>query len=167
MEVRDIPPQTERPSWHFFAQHDGGTWWKILAWGLATGAIVFVLSSLIERFIAEPLLCRSVDSFSMCSNAGAIAFNIGTVLSAVIGTIGLVKLSTYRPLLIAIVSAATLWGLQGAIHSLAWGEALLWLAGMYAVTYGLFAWILRMHHFPTAFIAAIAIVIAARLVLNA
>ena len=142
-------------------------WWQFLLLGVGVGLAVLSLHFLVERFLVEPLACRSADAFSACSNAGAMSFNIATVLAAVIGTIGLVKLAAYRPLLIAIVAAVTLWNLQGLLGGLAWQEVVGWVSALYAICYSLFSKILRIDSLPIALIATIVVVVAARIVLSA
>ncbi|HYG83683.1 MAG TPA: hypothetical protein VD907_02300 [Verrucomicrobiae bacterium] len=141
--------------------------WKYALVGVVVGGSTLGLALLLREFVVEPWTCGSADAFSMCSNAGALAYNIATVLSAVIGTVFLVKLLAFRPLLIAIASAVTLWGLQGFIGSFVWYEALLWIVGLYALSYWAFGWMLRLHHFPMALLLAVAVVCAARVALSA
>lgn len=141
--------------------------WKFALFGGVVGSAVFGLSWAIREFIIAPLTCRSADAFVMCSGAGALAFNIATVLGIVIGTIVLVKLLAFRPLLVAIAAAISLWGLQAQIGGLSWYEALVWTAGLYTAAYWLYSWASRLYSFIGAFVLCVSLVIVVRFVLSA
>lgn len=138
----------------------------VVFWGAVVGALVMGLQVVLKNFIVEPLFCESIDAFSLCSNGGSIALNSATVIAAVIGTIGLVRMSVYRPLLIALAAGASLWGANAWMGALTWYEMLAWLIVLYALAYGVYAWILRIYNFPIAFVLTIALVIGARVILQ-
>jgi hypothetical protein len=138
----------------------------IIFLGAIIGALVMGLQVLLKDFFVEPVLCQSIDAFSMCANGGSIAMNAATVIIAVIGTIGLVRMSVYRPLLITMAAAASLWGANSWLGGMTWYEMLAWLIVLYAVAYGVYAWVLRIYNFPVAFALVIALVIGSRVILQ-
>jgi hypothetical protein len=138
----------------------------IVFWGAIVGALVMGLQVLLRQFLIEPVLCHSVDAFSMCANGGSIALNSATVLIAIVGTVGLLKMSVYRPLLITLAAAASMWGANTWLGGFTWYEMTVWLVVLYAAAYGAYAWILRVYNFPVALVLTIALVVAARVVLQ-
>lgn len=134
--------------------------------GALVGLGVMGLSFVFREFIVKPWMCGSIDAFALCSNGGSIALNAATVVVGIVGTIILVRMSTYRPLLIAMAAAISLWGANAWLGAMSWYEMTSWLVVMYAAAYGIFAWILRIYNFPLAFALTIACVIAARVVLQ-
>jgi hypothetical protein len=143
-----------------------GTLFGALVMGAIVGALVMGGGVLLEQYFVEPVFCQSADSFTLCANGGSLANNIATVLIGIVGAVGLVKLSVYRPLLVVIAAAATLWNANMWLGALPWFEALAWYAGLYAVAYVAFAWVLRLTNFIGAFVLMIALIVGARLMLQ-
>lgn len=138
----------------------------ILLMGAIVGALVMGSSMLLERYFVEAVFCRSADSFALCANGGSLANNIATVLIGIVGAVGLVKLSVYRPLLVVIAAAVALWNANMWLGALPWYEALGWYIGLYALSYVAFAWILRVTNFVFAFILMIALIVGVRMMLQ-
>lgn len=133
--------------------------------GALAGAFVYGLSLLIERYVPEQFFCGQ-QTAQICDNSAAIAFNGATTLVALLATIALVRISTYRPLLITVAAAAALWGVHVWLGALVWYEMLVWLVVLYALLYTLLAWLLRVYSIVLAAILVIVIVVLARLVVS-
>lgn len=138
----------------------------VLFLGAVVGALVMGGSILLEQYFVEPVFCRSADSFALCADGGNLAYNVATVLVGIVGAVGLVKMSVYRPLLVVIAAAAVMWSANAWLGVLPWYETLAWLAGLYGVVYALFAWVLRITNFVLAFALMIILIVAARLMLQ-
>jgi hypothetical protein len=108
-----------------------------------------------------PVMCGS--GLNSCSGAIDMAGAIATVLGGVVGLLGLVRLSVYRPLLIVLAAAACLWGLSSWVGNLAWFEALSWSVLLYGFAYTAFAWLVRPRPFVPVVIIVIVVVFLARL----
>ena len=127
--------------------------------GAAVGAAMWLLAILVRQVIFVPLFCGDPTN-SMCVGAVDSAGAVATVIAAIIGLMGLVRLSIYRPLLVVLAVAIVLWGLGGWVNSLPWFEALAWAILLYALCYIAFAWLVR----PRAFVAAVVLVVLAVIV---
>lgn len=119
--------------------------WKIAIIGAALGLAYWVLSVFISGYTS------SID----------IAANVATIIVATAGVVILVKMRTSRPLLIALASALSLWGLSSLTDGLIRYEAIAWSLLLYSLAYTLFSWISRYSKVIlviTAIIAAVVIV---------
>lgn len=165
--IEDDQIQQTPPVNAFLVDMTLGTLLGVLILGAVVGALVMGASVLLEQYFVTAVFCRSADSFALCADGGSLAYNIATVLVGIVGAVGLVKMSVYRPLLVVIAAAATLWSANMWLGVLPWPEMLAWLAGLYAITYVLYAWVLRITNFVLAFAILVVLIIAARLVLQA
>lgn len=138
---------------------------RIFLVGSAVGLLVALFSEVIARFFIEPVFCRSADAFAVCANGGTIAFNVALVIISMITVAVLVKLQAYRPLLVALGPAASLWGLNAYIGRLSWLEYGLWMVILFGIAYILFFWLMRARNFAVALIGLIIAVVALRVVL--
>jgi len=132
--------------------------------GLAVGILGWLLDMAIQRFFIEPVFCRNADSFSMCANGGTIAWVIAIIIASAIGLFSLIRINVFRPLLVVLAAAVTLWGVSGWLGPLVWWQALLWHGALFAVAYLLFVWLARAERFPLAFITTIVVILLLRLV---
>lgn len=134
---------------------------QIALLGVGAGAVMWVLTAIIRNVIFVPLFCGD-PSNGLCINAADNAGNIATVLTALIALLGLVRLGVYRPLLIAIAAAVSLWGLGSMVSGLLWFEALAWSVLLYAISYVLFSWLVRLRPFVPALLITIVAVVLIR-----
>lgn len=139
---------------------------RILAVGAGVGFLVWLLTLLIAKGVVEPLFCNSPDQFMICANGGAIASNLAILFGSIAGLIVLARYPVVRPILVVIASAITLWGIGGAVGILHWAEGLAWTVGIAAVAYVAYAWLLRLRSGVLAVLAAIVVVIVARIVMT-
>lgn len=138
---------------------------RVLLVGASVGLLVALLTELVSRFFIEPVFCRSADSFAICANGGTIAYNATLVIVSMIAVGALVKLNVFRPLLVALGAAASLWGMNRYIGGLPVLEYGFWMVLLFALAYLLFFWLMRARNFVVSLVALIAVVIAIRLVL--
>lgn len=139
--------------------------WHIAAVGAALGAAYWALTALIDYFIISPVFCRSAGNTLVCINSVSVSGDIATILVAVIGIALMIRLRIMQPLIIAVASAAVLWGLGGWTNGLAWGEIVAWSALLYGLSYLLFSWISRYTRIVPVLIYIIAIVLTIRIIL--
>ena len=98
-------------------------------------------------------------------NATSIAGNIAAVVTALLAVLALVKMNIAQPVIIAVGSAALLWGLAGWTNGLFWIESIAWAVVLWALSFGLFAWITRYTRMIPAIIVALVIVVIIRIAL--
>ena len=136
--------------------------WQIASVGAALGALYWCLTALIERYIIDPIFCRSVSSALTCLNSTSISGDIATILIAAIGITVILRLYMARPLIIAIAVGASLWGLAMWTNGLMWGEAIAWSMLLYGLAYTLFSWIARYTRVIPVLVVMMLIVVAVR-----
>lgn len=137
----------------------------VMGVGFGVGALVWLLSLLMQVIFVEPVFCRSADSFQACANGGTISIVISTIIANIVGLIALVRLKVYRPLLVVIAAIITVFGLHSWTGGMAWYEATAWYAFVYALAYGLFAWLARMLSFAVTVILMIVIIVLLRVLM--
>lgn len=120
---------------------------RVALLGIGLGVVAWVLSSLLSKFAIEPLFCHDQPATGICANPSDAAGNIALVLLGIAGTLGLVRLGVYRPMLIVIAVSVCLWDLFGWLHGVLWYESLGWAALIFAATYVLFTWLVRPRNF--------------------
>lgn len=134
--------------------------------GIIAGSLAVVLYVVFEKYVFGAVLCRA-QSTSSCTLAPIYATLTAVILGSIAGVAGLAKLRIYRPLLIGIVAGVALWGLHAVVVDFAWYNALLSVAILSGVTYGLFSWLSRIKNFLLAILLMIILTILIRWVLVA
>lgn len=129
--------------------------------GAIVGVAAWLLAAVVRHVILEPLFCGDTTN-SMCVGAASNSGMVALVIASIAGLMGLIRLGAYRPLLIVIAAAITLWGLAGWTSGLSWLEAILWSAILFAISYVVFLWLARIRPFMIAAIVIVAVVVLAR-----
>lgn len=137
---------------------------RVLIVGLFVGLVAWGLSWVIKVVVLDPIFCQATNSFMVCANSNGIAGNLATVFAAVAGLFGLLRLGIFRPLLVAIAGAVTLWGLGTWLVAMTWYESLVWTLVLYGAVYFALVWLTRIRPFVIALIAVVVLVVVARLV---
>lgn len=140
-------------------------WVRVIVIGLAIGFVAWVLTSLLARYVIEPLTCRDVANAAMCLNAVPVAGNVAAIIAGLLGTLVLVRMGIARPIVLAIASAALLWDVAAWTAGLHWFETILWTILLYALSYLLFAWIARYARLWVVLAVSILIVVIIRIAL--
>ncbi len=137
------------------------SWARVVLVGAALGVIVLALSWVIGKFIVDPLLCRG-GNLAACGNSEVLAGNIAAVIAAIAGASALIRLRVYRSILVALAVLISFWGIASLGSGLRWAELAAWMAGLYGLSYLLFAHIFRIRSIFVAVIIAIIAVLALR-----
>lgn len=133
--------------------------------GLLTGLVVWGIGELIIRLIILPVFCTTNSpAFSVCAQGGSLAGNIAMILAGAASLFALVRIHTFRPLLVVLMSIITLWGLNSWVGGLAWYETLAWDVLLFGLCYATFAWLTQIRSFVFALIVCIVVVLAARII---
>lgn len=137
--------------------------------GLIIGLLAPLVGGLLATYFIEPVFCSSADAFSICATGGNFAFNISTILLAVVAIVILARLRVYRPLLIAVATAAALWGLKKYLDGLQPNifEYYIWFGILYALSYLVFFWLLRIRNFAISAVAVLITIVLTQWVLIA
>jgi len=136
--------------------------------GLLTGLGVFVLTWLLQHYFFSPAFCANGGGSSfVCGDDAGAAFMLSTVIGLLVATAVLARSLVYRPLLITVATAATLWGLTSYLPGMALGsfEQALWFMLLFGLGYTLYAWLLRFRHFAIALLLTLVGVVVLRFLL--
>ena len=127
---------------------------------LGVGFSLWLLAWALDALVLSPLICRGGSTPEECATTAGYAEAIATLFVSAGGLVGLVKLRVYRPLLIVVAAAISLWGAvaMASAANPAYVVAII-MAFMYALAYTTFAWINRIRLFWLA--AALLIVLVA------
>lgn len=129
--------------------------------GLVTGIAAWVLGWLFDVSIFHPLLCQ--DAASARCEASPISSEVTALIIATgLGVFLLVRRQIFRPLLVGLAAALTLWGVLANLMSGAWGTGILVTAGLFLVSYLLYAWLARLRSLIVSVIAVVAVLILVR-----
>lgn len=151
MDDQPSSPNTPQPLIDLSAQ----TLLQVALLGAGLGILSWILTQLIRQIVFVPLFCGDPAN-SMCVGATGSAGVIALIATTIAGLLGLVRLGVYRPLLVALASAVSLWGIAIWIGNLLWFEAIAWSIVLYVVSYVVFTWLVR----PRAFVLAVGLVLA-------
>jgi len=137
----------------------------IIGIGLVVGLAYWVTTVLLTRYVVEPLACRDIATAASCVGAIGIAGKIATVLLATLSLLVMIRVSLFRPIIIAVATAVVLWNLSVYTTGLFWAEALAWSIVLYGLSYALFGWIARQMNLVLAIIVAVAVAVMIRIAL--
>lgn len=138
---------------------------SIIIVGMIAGVIAWGLTILLDTYIYKAILCNG-DGVVQCASSYQYASTTAAVIGAAVGLFGLVRLHVFRPLLIVIASFVSLWGLLSLVLPLSWYFEAIAVMGLYAVAFGLFAWLARIKKFYIAIVLVIVVAVVTRLLLN-
>ena len=144
--------QVVRPEWQ--------EWLRIVGYGAFIGVVYYIAMLIFNRYVVEPLTCRTVVDATACVTAPALAGQLVTVVAAMVALVGMIRLAFARPIIVAVTAGVLLWNLGAWTVGLAWWEAFGWSIGLYALVYGLFGWIVRQSNLLFAIIISIVLVLA-------
>ena len=132
--------------------------------GFILGLIAWGLMAVISNYVIDPLFCRADSAnFSVCAQGGSLASNVAVIFASGFGLLALVRLGIFRPLLVALASAITLWGLGTWVGGMEWYAALLWSGILFALAYATYTWLSQIRSFVIALVAIIVVMAVARI----
>jgi hypothetical protein len=138
---------------------------KIIVIGIGLGLLYYFLTVIIQKYIIIPVFCDSATSALSCHNSLGISGNISMVIVAVVGIMAMVMSRMTQPLIVAVATAATLWGLALWTDGLSMLEVIGWSVLSYALSYVLYSWITRYNRTVPVLILILAVIVTARIVI--
>ena len=138
---------------------------RAIACGVAGGLVAALRYMLMNKFVFGAVLCRA-QSPASCSQAPNYAMIVAIVVASIAGVATLVRMRIYRPLLVVLGAAVSLWGLHTALAGVAWYWAVIAAIVLSALAYGLFAWLARIRSFILSLVVVVVAVIIVRFVLS-
>jgi hypothetical protein len=139
---------------------------QVIGVGAAVGLAAWGLAYVLENYVLQALMCHGSVTIR-CVAEPQYADAMASILAAGIGLFGLVRLQVFRPLLTVLATTLSLWGLlEAARVSFPYGVGVASIF-LYALSYGLFAWIARIRLFWLTVILTLSLLIIVRLILTA
>lgn len=129
--------------------------------GAGLGLLSWLLTILVRQVIFVPLFCGDPTN-AACVGATGSAGVLALIITGIVGLLGLVRLGVYRPLLVALAAAVSLWGVAVWIGAMQWYEAAAWSALLYALIYMAFTWLVRPRAFGLALTLVVLVTILSR-----
>ena len=161
-----VRENTVEPAVSLFVPASPADLLRAIACGAGVGLIVAGLYLLLDHFLFSAVLCRP-QAAAQCNQAPLYSHIIAMVVGAIAGLGGLVRLRVYRPLLIVLAATITLWGLHMLVDGMAWYWMILASVGLFALAYGLYAWLARVRNFIVSLVVMIIVVVVMRLLIAA
>ncbi len=91
---------------------------------------------------------------------------VASIIVAVIGLLIMARMRIAHSLIIVIASALSLWGLALWTNGLLWWEMALFSAILYAISYVLYSWIVRIKQVSVSLLVVAVVVIAVQIIAN-
>lgn len=137
----------------------------ILVLGGISGLIIWGLGVLLNRYVFDMVLCqRGIGG--QCAHVLDYSAGAAVVIGSILALVGLIWLRVYRPLLVVLAAAISLWGIAQLAMGMTWYWGVLVAIILYLLAYGLYAWVARVRLFWVALAATIVLVVAVRLALT-
>jgi len=141
------------------------TWWTVALLGVGLGIIYWLLAAFLQYVVLSPQLCGPVEG-TACSSVGTLAGSISAIIVAVAGLFATIKIHTFRPLIVVVAVAITLWGLYDWTAGLFWLEGLLWCALLYGLGYLLYSLVTKFVRLTWVLVGVVLLVLVARVIFS-
>lgn len=138
---------------------------QISVLGAIVGVLIAGLAFVFETYVLSALLCQGRQGMR-CVDAGHYAEIIAVIIASAVGLFGLVRLQAFRPLLVVLGAAISLWGILSYVAAMPWYGIAITCALLYAAAYALLGWIARIRVFWLVALLYVLIVVAIRLILT-
>lgn len=160
-------PTVEDTENKFLVVPEGKELLRVALLGVAVGIIIPFLSWLMQQYFVNPIFCRET-TVGICAAADVTTYYVSTVVMAVIAIALMANWQVFRPLLIAVAAAATLWGAQRYVPEVvakAGIEYYALSAGLYGLLYVLYYWLMRLRSFALSIVLTVAAIVLLRWIL--
>jgi hypothetical protein len=146
-----------------FAEMSGSQMIQLVAVGLASGLLLWILYYVFATFVFKGFCAPDVG---VCAEASTYALGTATVITAALTLFSFVKLRAFRPLLIVLAATASLWGILLHLGSLSPVSAAASLTLLHGIAYAVFGWLARIRLFWVSVLCIVLLVVGIRLILN-
>jgi hypothetical protein len=137
----------------------------ILLFGAVGGLVVWGLTYLLDVYVFEAILCKGGVT-AQCSLAPRYGAVTASLVAAILVLLGLIRLGVYRPLLVVLAVTISLWGLTEFLWGVTWYVTALCTVLLYALAYGVFAWLARIRMFAVALILSFGLLLVMRFLMT-
>lgn len=138
---------------------------SVIILGAIIGLFIWGFGAALNRFVFEEYFCQG-DISSQCGSAKSFSVAAASLVGGIAALTGLIRLRVFRPLLVLIASLVSTWGVVQTSWDLGRFTGIVAVIVLYALAFGVFAWIARIREFWIALVAMIVLVVAVRLALT-
>lgn len=107
-------------------------------------------------------MCVVFRNFLPLESAG----NIAMVIVAIMAIVLMIFLKISQPLIIALATSVSLWGLASWSDGLTWAQIVAWNVILYGLSFALFSWVSRSPNIAKTVIIILAIIVVIRVVVS-
>ncbi len=137
-----------------------------LATGAITGVVTWVVAYALNKYVIGTIACRTGSSIISCGDAGVVSAALALIVASIVGLTLLVRQRIFRPLLVVLAAAISLWGIDGSwLNEQSILNFLLTVLLM-AVVYLVFGWFTKLRQFWIAAVISVVLVISFRLIIT-
>lgn len=130
---------------------------RVFLYGLIVGVVTYFLFVIVEQLVFEPVLCREGATLAKCESKDEISAGVAIILGSFGGLTFLVRERVYRPIMVVLGVALSLWGIFSLIGGLPFILAVAVIGILFATAYTVFAWLTQ----PTSLVISITGVVIA------
>jgi hypothetical protein len=118
----------------------------VLATGAVAGLVIWAVYRVLMGYVAPLVFCQD-NTTSICASAPAVMDGVALIAGGVVGLLGLIRLRTFRPLLVVLAIVLSLGGLAQQLDTMPWYWAVPFATILFAVAYAFYAWVARVRVF--------------------
>lgn len=134
--------------------------------GALVGLLIWILTYVLTEYVIGRIACNTGSSIISCSDAPGVSAGFALVFASLAGLTILVQRRIFRPLLVVLMSAITLWGINGAWLNERTVVNVILTIIMAALTYLVFAWFAKLRQFWISAGISLLIVVIFRLLMS-
>lgn len=140
-------------------------WWSVALLGVGLGVIYWLLAAFLQYVVLSPQLCGPIEA-NTCTSVSTLAGSISAIIVAVAGLFATIRIHAFRPLIVVVAVAITLWGLYDWTVGLFWLEGIFWCALLYGFGYLLYSLVTKFVRLTWVLVAAVLLVLVARVIFS-
>lgn len=137
-----------------------------LVGGALVGLLTWILTYVFSKYVVGLIACQTGSSLIGCGDATSVSAVFALIFASLAGLTLLVRRRVFRPLLVVIAAAATLWGINGSWLVEQSFLSFLLTVILASVIYLVFGWFSKIRQFWLAVVVTVGLVIIFRLLIS-
>lgn len=138
--------------------------WMIGLIGAGVGLAAWLLGMLLDMAVFRFIFCRTAG-IGGCTDSSTYANAAGLLIATGLGVWALVRIQVFRPLLVGLAAALTLWGVLTVLEQRSWVVAMFVSVMLFALVYLAYGWMMRLRSLILAVIIGVVLLVLTRFVL--
>ena len=138
--------------------------WMIGLIGAGVGLAAWLFGALLDMAVFRFIFCRGAG-LGGCTDSSTYANAAGLLIATGLGVWALVRIQVFRPLLVGLAAALTLWGVLSVLEQHGWVVAMLVSVMLFALAYMVYGWGMRLRSLILAVTIGVILLVVTRFVL--